>query len=73
MKHIARRAAVTALFAAAVVVPLAGTAQAAPSQAPAQSTAAHPCGDDWECWHHWHHDHDGLDLGVGLGLGLGIG
>ncbi|MGY0025065.1 hypothetical protein [Streptomyces sp. cg35] len=69
MKQIARRTSVAALLAVAVFLPLAGTAQAATPQTPVRSTAAHPCGDDWECWHHWHHH--GLDLGLGLGVGLG--
>ncbi|MBO1337388.1 hypothetical protein [Streptomyces sp. VRA16 Mangrove soil] len=70
MKRIVRRASVTALLAATAFLPLAGAAQAAtPQQTPTASTVAHPCGDDWECWHHWHHD----GIGLGLGLGLGIG
>ncbi|WP_353943744.1 hypothetical protein ABII15_20305 [Streptomyces sp. HUAS MG91] len=70
MKQIVRRTSVAALIAAAALVPLSGAAQAATTQAPARSVAAaHPCGDDWECHHHWHHH--GLDLGLGLGLGLG--
>ncbi|MFI6881072.1 hypothetical protein ACIBL6_47240 [Streptomyces sp. NPDC050400] len=70
MKQIARRASVTALIAVAALLPLTGAAQAATTQAPAQSAASHPCGDDWECWHHWHHG--GLGLGLGLGLGVGV-
>ncbi|NEB75779.1 hypothetical protein G3I40_11135 [Streptomyces sp. SID14478] len=74
MKQIARRTTVVALLAAAAVLPLTGVAQAATPQAPAQSVAAaHPCDNDWECWHHSHHHHDGLGLGLGLGLGVGLG
>ncbi|WP_338698124.1 hypothetical protein V2W30_19040 [Streptomyces sp. Q6] len=69
MKQIARRTSVAALFAVAAILPLTGVAQAATPQAPAQSVASHPCGGDWECWHHWHHH--GLDLGLGLGVSLG--